>query len=158
MSASYPVAEWQFGNYSISTNRRRLDIPLIHGFLTRAYWAEERSEEMVHASIEGSLPFGVYENGVYGSGKQVGFARVISDFAIFAHLADVFVLEAYQKGGLGRELVKTILSNEPLRTCSWTLSTKDAHGLYGRFGFARPEESGWLMRRKPVSQLPLSVL
>ncbi len=96
---------WRFGDYTISTDKRRLDLPLIHGFLSTSYWAEGRSEEIVRTSLEHSLCFGVYREE-----EQVGFARVISDYATLAYLADVFVLEPHRKRALGKRLIETALT------------------------------------------------
>jgi GNAT superfamily N-acetyltransferase len=137
-------------NVTISTDKTRLDIALIHRVLSVSYWAEGRTLQTVRASIDGSLCFGVYE------GKaQVGFARVITDYATFAYLADVFMVETYQGRGLGKRLVGTVLRHRGLQTCNWTLFTKDAHALYARFGFEQPAEPERLLRRKSVEVLKL---
>lgn len=136
--------------YTVSTDKTKLDRALVHRFLTTSYWAEGRSRELVEASIEGSLCFGVY-----AGDEQVGFARVITDYATFAYLADVFVLESHRGEGLSQRLLRAVLAHPELQTCSWTLFTKDAHGLYERFGFERPENLERLMRRKPVGTVPL---
>jgi GNAT superfamily N-acetyltransferase len=116
---------------------------MIHGFLTRSYWAAGVPLEVVRRSIENSLPFGVYK----GS-EQVGFARVISDYATFAYLADVFVLEESQGAGLGKWLVETIAAHTRLQGLRrWMLATKDAHELYRKVGFndlKQPER--WMER------------
>jgi GNAT superfamily N-acetyltransferase len=133
--------EWTRGEYAISGDRRRLDLEVIHGFLTRSYWAEGRSREQVALSIAHSLPFGLYHRDA-----QVGFARVVTDRAVFAFLADVFVLEAHRGRGLGVWLVDVVTGLPSLRRLRWLLGTRDAHGLYRRFGFAEPEP-GRLMQR-----------
>src|SRR3954447_23296054 len=92
--------QWTRGEYTISTDRRRLDLDVIHGFLVRSYWAEGRSHERVAQAIETSLPFGLYH-----LDSQIGFARVVTDYVVIAFLADVFVLEAYRGKGLGAWLV-----------------------------------------------------
>jgi len=144
------IHEWTRGEYTISTDPRRLDLDLIHDFLSRrSYWAAGRSRERVVCSIEHSLPFGLY----HPSG-QVGFARVVTDHVVIAFLADVFVLEAHCGGGLGEWLVETVVRAPGLqRVRRWMLGTRDAHGLYRRFGFAEPAP-GLLMgegrsRRRP---------
>ena len=137
-------------NVTISTDKDRLDIALIHRVLSASYWAESRTLQTVRASIDGSLCFGVYEGEA-----QVGFARVITDYATFAYLADVFVVETYQGKGIGKRLVGTVLGHPGLQTCSWTLFTKDAHALYARFGFEQPAEPDRLLRRKSVEVLQL---
>jgi GNAT superfamily N-acetyltransferase len=126
--------EWTRGDYTISTDRSRLDLDVIHGFLTRSYWAEGRSRERVARSVEHSLPFGLY----HPSG-QVGFARVVTDHVVIAYLADVFVLEPHRGRGLGKWLVESVLGVPELRRLRrWLLGTRDAHDLYRRFGFVEP--------------------
>jgi GNAT superfamily N-acetyltransferase len=116
---------------SISTDKSKLDLAVIHEFLSRSYWAAGIPLEVVKKSIEHSLCFGVYD----GS-EQVGFARVISDFATFAYLADVFILEAHRGRGLAKRLMREIMSHPELQGLrKFTLSTKDAHDLYRQFGF-----------------------
>lgn len=135
--------------YTVSTDKTLLDRALIHQVLTTSYWAEGRSLETVNASIDGSLCFGLYADDA-----QVGFARVVTDYATVALLADVFVLESYRGKGLGKRLLEAVLTHPPLQTCSWTLFTKDAHDLYAQFGFERSRNPERLMRRKPVGVLP----
>jgi GNAT superfamily N-acetyltransferase len=132
------ITEHRKGKFVISTDEERLDLDMVHGFLTESYWAEGISREVVARSIENSLCFGVFCDG-----KQIGFARVISDFATFAYVGDVFVLESYRGHGLGKWLMKCIVGHQRLQGLRrWTLLTRDAHGLYGQFGFTplkRPE-------------------
>jgi GNAT superfamily N-acetyltransferase len=134
--------EWTRDEYTISTDRRRLDLDVIHGFLTRTYWAEGRSRERVARAIDHSLPFGLYH-----ADKQVGFARVVTDSVVIAFLADVFVLEAHRGKGLGAWLVEVATALPELRAVRrWLLGTRDAHDLYRRFGFREPT-AGVLMER-----------
>lgn len=121
--------------YEISTDPARLDINVIHAFLTRSYWAEGVPREVVQRSILHSLCFGAYR------GKdQVGFARVISDHATYAYIADVFVLEEYRGRGIGKLIMQCIMSHPELqRLRRWSLLTRDAHGLYRQFGFTDPK-------------------
>jgi GNAT superfamily N-acetyltransferase len=108
-----------------------MDIDLIHSFLTRSYWAEGISKEIVRRSIEGALCFGVFEND-----KQVGFARMITDRATFAYLADVFIIEEYRGLGLSKWLMEVIMSHPDLQGLRrMILATRDAHELYKKFGF-----------------------
>ena len=117
--------------FTISTEKEKLDIELIHTFLNRTYWAEGISKETIRRSIEGSLCFGVFEND-----KQVGFARMITDKATFAYLADVFIIEEYRGRGLSKWLMEIIMSHPDLQGLRrMILATKDAHGLYKQFGF-----------------------
>jgi GNAT superfamily N-acetyltransferase len=126
------VAEFQRGEFVISTDSARLDLNLIHGFLTNCYWAEGIPRDVVARSIENSLCFGIY----HGSGAQVGFARVISDFATIAYLGDVFVLESHRGRGLGKWLMECIMKHPALQGLRrWILLTRDVHGLYAQFGF-----------------------
>lgn len=128
-------------DYTISTDKNLLDIGIIHDYLSnRSYWAKGRSIETVKRSVENSLCFGVYHN----SGKMVGFARVLTDYAVFAYLMDVFILEEYRKLGLAKELMKSIMNHPDLQQLQrFMLATSDAHKLYEQFGFsvtATPEK------------------
>lgn len=118
--------------YLISTDPARLDLDTIHGYLTQSYWGLGRSRETVAKTVEHSLCFGVYEGD-----RQIGFARVITDYTIFAYLLDVFILDEYQGRGLGKWLMACILAHPDLQDIRrFLLSTRDAHGLYEQFGFA----------------------
>jgi GNAT superfamily N-acetyltransferase len=121
------------GVYEISTDRSRLDVDRIHRFLANdAYWSPGVAREVVERSIAGSLPFGVYTAG----GEQVGFARVVTDYATFAWIADVYVEAGHRGHGLGKRLVAAILEHPDLQGLRrWMLGTADAHELYRRFGF-----------------------
>ena len=119
------------GRYLISTDKERLDIGVVHGYLHRSYWAAGIPREVVERSIRGSLCFGLYEGE-----KQVGFARVITDEATFAYLGDVFVLEEHRGRGLGKWLVEVITTAPALQGLRrLLLATRDAHGLYAKLGF-----------------------
>jgi GNAT superfamily N-acetyltransferase len=124
--------------YSISCDTSKLDLAVVHVFLSTSYWSFGLPREVLHRAIEGSLCFGLYRGDA-----QVGFARVITDNATFAYLCDVFVLEAYRGKGLGRWLMEAIVSHPNLQGLRrFVLVTRDAHGLYEQFGFrplARPE-------------------
>jgi GNAT superfamily N-acetyltransferase len=138
---------WHRDEYSISTDPARLDLDLIHHYLSHeSYWATGRSREVVTRSIENSLPFGIYK------GKdQVGFARIVTDYATFAWVADVFVLAEHRGRGLSKWLMEVIIAHPRLQGFRrWVLSTKDAHALYEKFGFIklhRPER--WMERPDP---------
>jgi N-acetylglutamate synthase-like GNAT family acetyltransferase len=140
------IFEWQREQYTISTNRERLDFNVIHGFLTQSYWAAGVPMEIVKRSIENSLPFGLYEND-----RQIGFARVITDYATFAYLADVFVLDAWRGSGLGHWLVAVIDSHPQLKGLRrWMLATRDAHGLYSTVGFqSLKQPDRWMEKHDP---------
>lgn len=133
-----PIAKrdvpWQSrrGAFLVSTDRALLDLEVIHGFLTNGYWAKGIPLEVVQRSVEHSLCFGVYDSGR----AQVGFARVVSDFATVAYLGDVFVLESHRGRGLGKWLMECIMQHPSLQGLRrWILLTRDAHGLYTQFGF-----------------------
>jgi N-acetylglutamate synthase-like GNAT family acetyltransferase len=117
--------------FTISTEKEKLDIDVIHSFLSRTYWAEGISKEIIRRSIEGSLCFGVFEND-----NQVGFARMITDNATFAYLADVFIIEEYRGRGLSKWLMEIMMSHPDLQGLRrMVLATRDAHELYKKFGF-----------------------
>ena len=142
--------EWTRNEYTISTNNARLDLPLIHDFISnQSYWGQGRKLETVQRSIDNSLNFGLYK-----SNQQIGFARVVTDFATFAWVADVFVLEAHRGQGLAKWLMESILSHPELQQFRrWVLATKDAHKLYRQLGFRelkRPER--WMERPDPQMQ------
>lgn len=139
--------ESQRDGFTISTDRSRLDVAMIHDYLAnRSYWATGIPLVIVEKSLEHSLCFGVYE-----AGKQVGFARVVSDYATFAYLADVFILENYRGRGLAKWLMQTIVDHPELQGLRrWSLATRDAHSLYARYGFVNlknPER--WMEKPNP---------
>lgn len=134
-------------NFYISTDKSLLDINLIYHYLSlESYWATGRSKETIKKSIHHSLCFGIYDN----THKQLGFARVVSDYAVFAWLMDVFVLDDYQGKGLGKQLINAIVNHQDLQGLKrWGLGTKDAHGLYEKFGFKSLSEPDKMMERLP---------
>jgi GNAT superfamily N-acetyltransferase len=119
----------------ISTNQDRLDVEMIHAFLANdSYWVPGISRSSVAKCIEHSLCFGAYSDG-----RQIGFARIVTDFVRFAHLLDVFVLAEFRGRGIAKLLIESILAHPELRTIvRYTLGTQDAHGLYARYGFSAP--------------------
>jgi len=126
------VAEFRRGEFVISADPARLDLDVIYNFLTNCYWAKGIPREVVARSIEHALCFGIYD----GSGGQVGFARVVSDFATVAYLGDVFVLESHRGRGLSKWMMECILQHQALQNLRrWILLTRDAHELYRKFGF-----------------------
>ena len=138
---------WKRGEYSISTDQSLLDIELIHDFISNhSYWGTGRAREVVRRSIENSLAFGVYHNE-----QQVGFARIVTDYATFAWVADVFILPEHRGRGLSKWLMEVIIGHPKLQGFRrWVLATKDAQGLYEQFGFIkllRPER--WMERPDP---------
>lgn len=138
---------WQRDGYLISTNASMLDLEVVHGYLSRSYWAAGVPEDVVRRSIENSLCFGVYRGE-----EQAGFARVVTDRATFAYLADVFVLEEHRGQGIGKWLVEVILSHPELQGLRrWMLATRDAHDLYRRYAFTELAWPGIFMERKDAS-------
>jgi GNAT superfamily N-acetyltransferase len=126
------IVERRHGEYIVSTDPARLDLDVIHGFLTNCYWAKGIPRDLVARSIEHSLCFGVYD----GSGAQVGLARVVSDFTTVAYLGDVFVLESQRGRGLSKLLMECVTQHPALQNLRrWILLTRDAHELYAKFGF-----------------------
>jgi GNAT superfamily N-acetyltransferase len=123
--------EWTRDEYLICTDPARLDVGVIQRFLSESYWAVGVPVDVVKRSIEHSLPFGLYREG-----RQIGFARVITDYATFAYLADVFVLDEFRGEGLGKWLIEVVVSHPELAGLRrWMLATRDAHGLYRKSGF-----------------------
>jgi GNAT superfamily N-acetyltransferase len=126
------IVQHRRGEFLMSTDRARLDLDVIHGYLTNCYWATGVPREVVARSIEHALCFGIYD----GSGAQVAFARVISDFATIAYIGDVFVLDSHRGRGLGKWLMECIMQYPALQGLRrWILTTRDAHGLYSQVGF-----------------------
>jgi len=127
--------EWRRGEYLISTDKHLLDLSAIHSFLATSYWAEDIPFESVKKSIEHSLNFGVYI-----AGKQVGFARVITDYTTYAYIGDVYILEDFRGRGLSKWLMRVIVNHPELQGLRrWTLITRDAHELYRKTGFTEPQ-------------------
>lgn len=125
------VTEYRKGEFLISTARERMDLDVIHQFLTNCYWAKGIPREVVARSIANSLCFGLFV-----SGRQIGFARAISDYATYAYIGDVFILEPYRGRGLGHWLMQCVMDHPSLQGLRrWSLVTQDAHGLYEKFGF-----------------------
>ena len=118
--------------YKISCDPQEMDITVIHGYISSSYWAKNIPIETMTKAVNNSLCFGVFTN----AGKQVGFARMVTDSATFAYLADVFVLEDHRGQGLSKWLMQKILEHPELQGIRrMTLATSDAHGLYEQFGF-----------------------
>jgi ribosomal protein S18 acetylase RimI-like enzyme len=129
------------GRYEISTEQARVDLDAVHAYLTRSYWAEGISKEVVAKAVAGSLCFSLFNGGA-----QVGFARVVTDRATFAYLCDVYVLEQHRGQGLGNWLMEELMSQPELQGLRrFVLVTKDAQRLYEPFGFETPERSGHYM-------------
>ena len=131
-------------SFEVSTDQSRLDIPMIYRFLSeQSSWAVGISRPIVERAIENSLCFGGYFDG-----RQIAFGRVVTDFATFANLVDLFVLPEYRRHGYGKQLVATMLRHPSLQQLRrFTLATNDAQGLYERFGFTTPRNPETLMER-----------
>jgi GNAT superfamily N-acetyltransferase len=136
--------------YLISDDPERVDLDLTWGFLRTAYWSENVPRDVVERAIANSLPLGLYDP----AGAQVGFARVVTDTAAFAWIADVFVLEGHRGRGLGRWLIETVLAHPALDGLRLVLlATADAHSLYERYGFATVEATRYLELRRSTTDL-----
>ncbi len=126
------VVERRRGEFVLSSDPAKIDVDVVYEFLTNCYWSKGIPRELVKRSIEHSLCFGVYD----GTGAQVGFARVISDFATIAYLGDVFVLESQRGRGLSKWMMEGVMQHPRLQGLRrWILLTRDAHALYAKFGF-----------------------
>ncbi len=139
--------EANYDEYTISTDAARLDLDAIHRFLSEeSYWARNRTREQTETAIRNSLPFGLYKGE-----NLIGFARVVTDFATFAYLGDVYVLEEYRGLGLSKWLMRVIVDHPELQGFRrWVLATRDAHTLYEKFGFhelVHPER--WMEKPAP---------
>jgi GNAT superfamily N-acetyltransferase len=144
-----PHNEYSLGDYLISTNREKLDLRVIHEYLSgQSYWAQGRPIDVVKRSVENSLCFGLYRS----SGGQIGFARVVTDYATFGWLCDVFVLDEGKGKGLGKWLIRTIVDCPELKQLKRImLATRDAHAFYKRYGgFESLKEPAKWMERTEV--------
>ncbi len=134
MDAGRFIAECERDGFSISNDRNRLDLDFIVEALQSTYWAEHRSRETIRQSIERSLCFGLYEND-----QQVGFARVVTDGCTFSWIGDVVIAAEYRGRGLGTWLMECLIAHPEVAPTMQLLATRDAHGLYEKFGFNRRE-------------------
>ncbi|TCZ80875.1 N-acetyltransferase [Paenibacillus albiflavus] len=128
--------EIKFNDFLISDNKALLDLKTIKDFLRRSYWANRRTEDNIERSIENSICYGVYHEG-----KQVGYARIITDHATMYYLCDVFIDEAYRGNGIGKKLLECITTSDDFRNLTGVLRTQDAQGLYQQFDFVTDSES-----------------
>jgi GNAT superfamily N-acetyltransferase len=143
------VTSWRRAPHTIDDDPARLDLDVVHGFLTTSYWSPGVSRKTVARAAANSIVFGIYrDDDPEGGTEQVGYARVVTDRATFAYLADVFVLESERGAGLGHWLVETVLDHPELQGLRrWLLATADAHGLYAAHGFAPLGVPGRYMER-----------
>jgi GNAT superfamily N-acetyltransferase len=132
--------EWRWNGYELTDDRGRLDFAAVSALLAESYWACDRPVEVHRTAFANSVCFSLFHHG-----RQVGFARAVTDFATFTWIADVIIEPAHRGQGLGKWMMDCLLAHPALKTRSQWLATKDAHGLYKRFGFARFEA----MRKGP---------
>ncbi len=135
------IIETHRNQFTISTDPARLDVDAIADMLSRAYWAQGRTRERLERALANSLVFGLYDGD-----RQIGLARIVSDYAIFAYLCDVFIHEDYRSRGLGKWLMQTVHSHPDLQGLRrWLLATRDAHGLYAQYGWKSLGDPGrWM--------------
>jgi GNAT superfamily N-acetyltransferase len=134
-------------DYVVSTSTERVDVDFVCAALAGSYWAQDRTRDVIEASLRNSLCFGIYER---NGDRQVGFARVVTDGATFSWVCDVIVDEGHRKKGLGKLLMASVTGDARLKGTMFLLGTRDAHGLYEKFGFVRTE----MMRRVPITGMP----
>ena len=135
--------------FELDDDRSRVDVDAVHDYLANeSYWAKGRSREVVERLVREATRV----VGLYREGRQVGFARVVSDDEVFAYLADVYVLEEARGRGLGVELVRETVDNGPHAGLRWTLGTVDAHDFYARLGFGEPS---WMVMERPPARADL---
>jgi GNAT superfamily N-acetyltransferase len=137
------------GDYTISTDNSKLDLPFIHGFLSReAYWSKNIPYEVVQTAANNSLNFGVYHKN-----RQIGYARVITDYATIAYLGDVFIIQEFRGQGISKWMLENVMNHPGLQGLRrWILLTSDAHELYKKYGWteiARPEK--WMEKHDPAA-------
>jgi GNAT superfamily N-acetyltransferase len=135
------LEEISYKDCLISNNKNLLSLERIYEFLSRSYWASQRSKEAIAQSIKNSECFGIYLGN-----DQVGFARIVTDYSVMYWLCDVFIAENHRKQGLGKKLIETIVNHEEFKNLIGMLATLDAHPLYEKFGFVKDSER--FMRRR----------
>ncbi len=142
------MKESQINGYTISTDKKKLNPILIHSYLKKSYWAENIPFDTVKKSIKKSMCFGVYFHNI-----QVGFARLVTDNATFAYLADVFIVEEHRGKGLSKWLMEEIMNHVELQGLRrWMLATKDAHELYKKYGFTELGKPERVMEYHPFEK------
>ena len=144
--AALQPMEWHRDGYTLSTDRARLDLDVVHAFLSgQSYWAQGVPRDVVSRALDNSLPFGLYAP----DGELAGFARVLTDYAMFAYLRDVFVDPAHRGKGLATWMSRAMRDHPGLDSVTnWTLATADAHEVYRRAGYVLAEHPEWYMQVK----------
>lgn len=138
---------------TINTDVEKLNLKLIHNFISKSYWGKGRTIEQIEKSIKQSLNFGIYADG-----KQIGYARVVTDFTFFAYLMDVFIVENERGKGYSKNLMEYIMNYPSLKNVeNWKLTTVDAHKLYEKYGFHKIENADKMMERKLKNTLNKNV-
>ncbi len=140
------IIETHRDSFTISTDPSRLNMNVVYDFLSRSYWAKTRPRERTDEAFANSLVFGIYEDS-----RQIGMARIVTDFSVVVYLCDVFIHEDFRGHGLGKWLMQTMLENPALSHIRrWLLATDDAHGLYQQFGFEPLSDvEKWMQRLRP---------
>lgn len=143
------IFETQRASFLISTDPARLEVRAIHEFLARTDWARNRPRQNTETALANSLVFGLY-----AGDRQIGLARVVTDYAVVAYVCDVFIHEDFRGRGLGKWLIESILAHPNLKAVRrWLLTTEDAHGLYQKYGFAPLDHAEkWMQRLKPFAE------
>jgi len=138
--------EWQFSEFRISTDKNEISAEFIYNYLRRTYQSKSRNYQEIRKSIENSLSYGLFHGA-----KQIGFARIVSDLSTIYMLSDVFILESYRGRGLGKWLMECIVNSPELKNLIGLLATKNAQGLYRKYGFRSPNDPRMMMLRIPES-------
>ncbi|HSP88725.1 MAG TPA: GNAT family N-acetyltransferase [Ignavibacteriaceae bacterium] len=141
------MQEQKYNDYVISNDRKKLNLQTIYNYISlESYWGKGRSKEVIKRSIDNSLPFGIYYKN-----EMIGFARVVTDYATFAWIADVFILQEHRGKGLSKWLMEVMLAHPQLQGFRrWVLATKDAHELYRKYGFQSLKRADrWMERFDP---------
>ena len=126
-----------------SSNKNDMDMELIYNFIHNSYWGKSRTFEEQKKAVENTLNFGLFHND-----KQIAFTRVMTDFVFFGYILDVFIIDEYQGKGLSKLLMHNILNHEPIKNVDkWILATRDAHGLYAKFGFESLKNPDMIMEK-----------
>ncbi len=136
--------QWQFSEFRISTDKDEISADFVYNYLRRSYQSKSRNYQEIRKSIENSLCFGLFHGA-----KQIGFARIVSDLATIYMLSDVFILESYRGRGLGKWLMECIVNSPELKNLIGLLATKNAQGLYRKYGFRSPNDPRMMMLRIP---------